>query len=177
MKIAIQNIISNFRKLTLKDIFVFLSIALFGIVLDLYTKHIVFNAEFSILQVCGILNIVKVENYGISFGLFAGSKLFVKKMIILFNVIVCIVLFYLLSSKNEYKKPNIFVISISMIISGAIGNIIDRIAFGYVRDFIDFHIFDKHWPAFNIADSCVCIGVGLWIILEMFKVKNTKIQK
>ena len=64
-----------------------------------------------------------------------------------------------------------------MIISGSIDNIIDRIAFGYVRDFIDFHIFDKHWPAFNIADSCVCIGVGLWIILEMFKVKNTKIQK
>ena len=177
MQTAIQNIFCNVRKITLKDIFVFLSIALFGIVLDLYTKCIVFNAEFSILQVCGILNIVKVENYGISFGLFACSKVFVKKLIIFFNIIVCLFLFYLLSSKNEYKKPNIFVISISMIISGAIGNIIDRIAFGELLYFIYFNIFDKHWPAFNIADSCVCIGVGLWIILEMFKVKNIKIQK
>lgn len=177
MKTAIQNIISNFRKLTSKDIGVFLCIVLFFITLDLYTKHIVFNANFSVFKICNILNFVKVENHGISFGLFAGSKVFVKKLIIFFNIIVCLFLFYLLSSKNEYKKPNIFVISISMIISGAIGNIIDRIAFGYVRDFIDFHIFDKHWPAFNIADSCVCIGVGLWIILEMFKVKNIKIQK
>ena len=174
MKTAIQTLISNFRKLTLKDICIFLSITAFGIVLDLYTKYIVFSADFSVLQVCGILNIVKVENYGISFGLFAGSKIFVKKLIMLLNIIVCMVLFYLLSSKNEYKKPNIFLISISMIISGAIGNVIDRIMFGYVRDFIDFHIFDKHWPAFNIADSIICVGVGLWIILDMFKAKNIK---
>lgn len=177
MKTFIKNIFLNLLKITLKDIITFLIVALFCITLDLYTKHIVFNTEFSVLKVCKIFNIVKVENYGVSFGLFSDSNLLVKNLIILFNIIVCLILLYLLGTKHGYKQPNLFLFSISIIISGAIGNIIDRIKFGYVRDFLDFHIVDKHWPAFNIADCCICIGVGLWIILEMCKNKDVNKRK
>jgi signal peptidase II len=56
----------------------------------------------------------------------------------------------------------------ALIIGGAIGNMVDRLRFGAVIDFLDFHAKDYHWPAFNIADSCVCIGVFLLIIWGLF---------
>lgn len=172
MKTDIRNILFNLRKVSLRDLFLFLIVFVFCLSLDLYSKNIVFRSNFTFWNVCEVLNIIKVENYGISFGLFAGSNFFVKKLIIIFNISICCYLLFLLKIKDEYKKPNLFLVSISMIISGAIGNVFDRIKFGYVRDFIDFHVFNKHWPAFNIADSCICVGVGLWVILEIFKIKT-----
>ena len=177
MKHYILSILSNLRRISGRDLMLFLVVFALCLSLDLYTKTIVFSADFSVLKICNILNIVKVENYGISFGLFASSTIFIKKLIVIFNIVVCLCLFYLLSSKSNYRKPNVFLVAISMIISGAIGNVYDRIKFGYVRDFIDCHIFDKHWPAFNVADSCICIGVGLWIILEILTNKTFNKQK
>jgi len=58
--------------------------------------------------------------------------------------------------------------SLGMIMGGAIGNVIDRLRFGAVFDFLDVHIADSHWPAFNVADSFICIGAGLIIIQALF---------
>ena len=81
----------------------------------------------------------------------------------------------LIKTQNEYKKPNVFKTSIALIFGGAVGNLVDRIMFGFVRDFIDCHVVDYHWATFNVADICVCVGVGLWILCE-FCYKNKVIS-
>jgi signal peptidase II len=65
------------------------------------------------------------------------------------------------------KHETLMAAALSLILGGAIGNLIDRVAYGYVIDFLDVHYQDWHWPAFNIADSAICIGVGL-MLLESF---------
>lgn len=54
--------------------------------------------------------------------------------------------------------------ALALILGGALGNLIDRIRFGAVVDFLDFHLASLHWPAFNVADVCICLGVGLYIL-------------
>jgi signal peptidase II len=65
-------------------------------------------------------------------------------------------------------------LALSLILGGAVGNIIDRIRFGAVIDFVDIHFFDFHWPAFNIADSAITIGVALFLLDSFFK-KSAKV--
>lgn len=67
------------------------------------------------------------------------------------------------------KHETLMAIALSMILGGAVGNLIDRVAYGYVIDFLDVYYQQWHWPAFNIADSAICIGVGL-MLLESFGV-------
>jgi len=68
-------------------------------------------------------------------------------------------------------------IALTLILSGAAGNLIDRIYLGVVRDFIDFHWYDIHWPAFNFADTSICIGTGL-LILNLYRqdLKSSKLK-
>ena len=67
------------------------------------------------------------------------------------------------------KHETLMAIALSLVLGGAIGNLIDRIAYGYVIDFLDVYYQTWHWPAFNIADSAICVGVGL-MVLESFEV-------
>ena len=67
------------------------------------------------------------------------------------------------------KHETLMAIALSLVLGGAIGNLIDRIAYGYVIDFLDVYYKTWHWPAFNIADSAICVGVGL-MVLESFEV-------
>lgn len=67
------------------------------------------------------------------------------------------------------KHETLMATALSLVLGGAIGNLIDRVAYGYVIDFLDVYYQDWHWPAFNIADSAICIGVGL-MLLESFGV-------
>jgi signal peptidase II len=65
------------------------------------------------------------------------------------------------------KHETLMAIALALVLGGAIGNLIDRVAYGYVIDFLDVYYQDWHWPAFNIADSAICVGVGL-MLLESF---------
>lgn len=67
------------------------------------------------------------------------------------------------------KHETLMAVALSLVLGGAVGNLIDRVAYGYVIDFLDVYYQDWHWPAFNIADSAICIGVGL-MLLESFGV-------
>ncbi|MDT4289668.1 signal peptidase II [Methylomonas sp. MO1] len=67
------------------------------------------------------------------------------------------------------KHETLMAVALALVLGGAIGNLIDRVAYGYVIDFLDVYYQDWHWPAFNIADSAICIGVGL-MLLESFGV-------
>ena len=127
------------------------------VIIDQITKFIVhkyMDLYDSVNVIPYFLNFTYIRNEGIAFGIyFEGGKIF----FIILPILITIYLFYLL--KNEEFQDNQSQIALYLIISGAIGNIIDRIFRGYVVDFIDFHLNGMHWYVFNIADSSVTIGL------------------
>ena len=111
-------------------------------------------------HVFDFFNIVFTWNPGTSFSLFRAlgeSAPFV--VIFATSAITGYILYYLFKRATSYEK-----VPLALIAGGAIGNLIDRIRFGAVVDFLDFHIGGYHWPAFNVADVCIVVGVGLYIL-------------
>lgn len=148
----------------------------FGIlVLDQWTKYIIVQ-KFRLYQgvevIHGFFNIIHVRNTGGAFGIFGGERggigsiLFVVVSLIAIGAIV-----FLFVKTKENEKA--LALSFSLILSGAMGNLIDRLHFGEVVDFLDFHLSAYHWPAFNVADSAICIGIGL-MALELLIRDNRK---
>lgn len=114
------------------------------------------------LELAPFFNIVMVWNHGISFGLFAGQRVPVA-LVASSLIITCILLGWL------YKNASLLTaFALGCVIGGALGNVIDRLRFGAVVDFLDFHIGQYHWPAFNVADSTIFIGVVLLCAGSMF---------
>ena len=152
----------------------FIAIILIAIVvatIDIYTKRLVFNYidEASAIEINSFLNLVKVWNRGISFGMFNWAENSRLIFTILQSFIALIILIWGLF--NQQKK---MITPLGLIVGGAFGNVIDRFLMGAVADFIDFHIYDYHWPAFNFADSAVFIGVSLILLFDLFaKNKST----
>jgi len=144
---------------------------------DLFTKKLAFrileqkgalNDEFYI-KVTGFFNIVKVWNNGVSFGMFNQAK----HSQIIFSVIVATIILILLVWLYKNTKPHLTA-ALAFIIGGALGNLSDRIHNGAVADFLDFHAFGYHWPAFNLADSFVLIGVVILVFDDLFLNKKQK---
>lgn len=114
------------------------------------------------INVLPFFNIVYVENTGTAFGMFQslGNSFFV-----IFSVLaILFIVFLILKSEHD-------LLSFSMFLGGAIGNLYDRIYRGYVVDFIDVYVGKHHWPAFNIADSALTIGIVLLILGTFIKKK------
>ena len=107
-----------------------------------------------------LFNLVLIYNRGMSFGLFNGGGGLNALMFSLFAAAIVTVLIYWLSRVESL----LLAIAIGLIIGGAIGNVIDRIRWGAVVDFLDFHVGTWHWPAFNVADSAICIGVAMMLL-------------
>jgi signal peptidase II len=111
-------------------------------------------------NVTSFFNIVLIYNRGMSFGLFnSGGGL----NALLFSVVAAAIVTVLTYWLSRVESP-LLAGAISLIIGGAVGNVIDRIRFGAVVDFLDFHIGSWHWPAFNIADSAICVGVAMMLL-------------
>lgn len=144
--------------------------AFLALLADQVSKFIV-DTELVIdepIEVCDYFNLVKVWNTGISFSLFNNYGNIGKISLILFALIV--VAFLLRWMYKEDDKLKTF--GLSLIIGGALGNVVDRIRAGAVLDFLDFHYDSLHWPAFNLADTFICIGAFLLIWLEISNKKN-----
>jgi signal peptidase II len=134
------------------------SAALLIIVLDQLAKFLIksnFQLNQSIPVIKNVFHLTYITNTGSAFGLFKGINLF----FVFFSIAVIIAIFYYLRQAKEKEK--IVVFSIGLLLGGTIGNLIDRISYGAVIDFLDFRI----WPVFNIADSAVTISVILLIIM------------
>lgn len=137
------------------------------LLVDQLTKLIIlknFHPGDSIAVIKNVFHISLVCNEGAAFGIFSGrSLLFIW---VSFIAIIVIVLIFALFKKvfRKHKSTQVF---LSLILAGAIGNLIDRIRFGFVIDFLDFRI----WPVFNIADSAITVGTIL-LILQMLKHKS-----
>ncbi len=124
--------------------------------------------HFNSVTLLPFLNFVMVWNQGISFGLFDTND---PRMPMLFIGISLLISIPMLIWLALSRRPPLS-IGLSLIIGGAIGNVIDRVRFGAVADFIDLHINNQyHWPAFNLADSCIVIG-ALLLIIDSFLNKN-----
>lgn len=111
-------------------------------------------------HVCDIFNIVFTWNPGASFSLFRtlGDSAPLAIIVATGFIIGCIG-YYLFARAKDYER-----VPLALIVGGALGNLIDRVRFGAVVDFLDFHIGGAHWPAFNVADICIVVGVGLYLL-------------
>jgi signal peptidase II len=111
-------------------------------------------------NVTPFFNIVLIHNRGMSFGLFNSDAGLNALLFSLVAAAIVTVLIYWLSRVDS----SLLAVAIGLIIGGAIGNVIDRVRLGAVVDFLDFHVGLWHWPAFNVADSAICIGVAVMLL-------------
>ena len=134
---------------------IYIFIGILAVVVDQISKLLVqrnmYGSEISIID--NFFSLSYVENFGAAWGIFSEWDFLLK---VLPPVLIVIILIYLYKSKPDKFE----ILSGTLVISGAIGNFIDRIKLGYVIDFIDF----KFWPVFNFADICIVVGCFLMII-------------
>ena len=124
--------------------------------------------SFALILFASFLSMTPVWNSGISFGFFQDSGEIGRYGFTIFAFLVSIWLIY-----SSFKLPRYSSLGFILIASGAIGNAIDRIIYGKVVDFIDFHIEDLHWPAFNLADTIIFIGAVLFLYNQFFTIERT----
>ena len=150
----------------------FWSLLVVGLVLDLWTKKAVFDwldHRRSVSIINGFLQMVRVLNNGAAFGVFAGKPYFLTAISVIALVVVLGVFLF---SGTHYRLVHV---ALGLFTAGICGNLYDRIFNnGLVRDFIDVYYRDSHWPAFNIADSLLCIGIGLLIISTFLTEKSAQ---
>lgn len=117
----------------------------------------------SIVVVSGLFSITHVKNTGAAFGLFAGHASVFRT---LFFVVITVgaLMLILLIFRSVKEKRVLVPLSLGMITAGALGNLVDRIRWGYVIDFLDVYWRTHHWPAFNIADSAITVGILLVLV-------------
>lgn len=140
--------------------------ALIVFILDQWSKFAILQSpellEHKSIELTSFFNLALVFNRGVSFGMFSGQNQ--PFLLIIISLIIISVLFVWLWRNHSLMAA----IGIGFIIGGAIGNVVDRARYGAVVDFLDFHISDWHWPAFNIADSSIFIGVVVLCVYSMF---------
>ena len=142
-----------------------LIVSIIILVIDQITKAIVVSRFdlFESIPVVPFFNLTFVVNYGFAFGFLNSPSL--NQMIV--SIVILSIIFYFLYLLIK-TQDRIFKICLILILSGALGNFFDRIFRGYVVDFIDIYVFNYHWPAFNIADSCISIGFVILILNILF---------
>jgi signal peptidase II len=133
------------------------------LVLDQLTKYLVdrwMSLHHSIPILEGLFNLTYVRNTGAAFGIFAGShEAFRLPFLILVSVVAIGFVFVMLKRLRDGEAG--LITALSFILGGALGNLIDRVLYGEVIDFLDFYWSRYHWPAFNVADSFITVGVTI----------------
>ena len=151
-------------------LYISLSIALIVLVLDLASKYWVESTlEFGQkIALTGFFNLVLTYNPGAAFSFLSEESGWQRWFLSGIAGSAALLIIFLL---NKYKHEQLFCMSLSLILGGALGNLYDRVTLGHVVDFLDFYIGTYHWPAFNIADSAIFIGAAL-MIYESFRHKE-----
>jgi len=133
-----------------------------GIVL----KSVPLNASMPVIS--GFFSITHIHNRGGAFGFMATLGPELRAIIFLFVSLLAVglILYFYLSTPPSHS---LLATGFAMIFGGAIGNLVDRVRFGKVVDFLDFHVAGWHWPAFNVADSAITIGIFIFLYHIVFK--------
>ncbi len=148
-----------------------LGVALVVVLLDQVTK-ITMTRLLSYGQVEYVnhyLNLVMVYNKGAAFSFLSDQSGWQRYF---FSALAAGVSVFIVWMLNRNANQRLFCWSLSLILGGAVGNLIDRLAYGHVIDFLDFHVLHWHWPAFNVADSAITIGAALFVLDELRRVNR-----
>jgi len=151
-----------------------LSLTMLVIVLDQATKLWADNALqlYLPVEVVPFFNLMLAYNPGAAFSFLSDAGGWQRWFFTALSSVVSVVLLIWLHRLKEQERW--MAASLSLILAGAVGNLIDRIAYGHVIDFIDVYYQNHHWPAFNIADSAICIGAVIMIVLTLREGRNEK---
>ena len=153
-----------------------LAIAVAVVIVDQLTKqwimtNFALHEQQSIIP--GFFDLVYVTNTGAAFGFLAGSKTWLRQVFfIAVSIVALVVIIY--AYDHLKKQARIFVYALGLIAGGAVGNLIDRLRFGSVVDFLDFYLGTHHWPAFNAADSAITTGVALFLFGTLLQHRKEK---
>jgi len=152
---------------------ILIGISLVVLVSDQFTKYLVdshFRLYESVTIVENFFHLTYVRNKGAAFGMLADSAIRIPFFITVSVLAALGILWYFNHARHLQKLA---IIALSLIFSGAVGNLIDRIRFGEVIDFLDIHWYEHHWPAFNVADSAITVGVAL-LLLDVWREERQK---
>lgn len=148
-----------------------MGIATVVLLLDQLTK-IAITRLFSYgesVAVTSYFNLVLVYNKGAAFSFLANQGGWQRWFFTVLGVAAALFIIYLL---KRHAGQRMFCWALALILGGAVGNVIDRVLYGHVIDFLDFHVGGWHWPAFNVADSAICVGAVLFVLDELRRVKK-----
>ena len=123
--------------------------------------------------ITGFFNIVRAHNTGAAFSFLAGGSGWQRWLFVAIGVIATVLIVWQL---RKHPGEKMFCLSLSSILGGAIGNVVDRLQHGYVVDFLDFYWGSSHFPAFNVADMGITLGAILLILDEVLRAKRAKNQ-
>ncbi len=138
------------------------------VLLDQASKYSVINYLNKDIEVINnFFYLIYTKNNGAAFSILTGKRLF---LIIITLLIIGSLIYYIIKNEISSKME---ILAFSLIIGGSLGNLIDRVVRGYVVDFISVKIFGYHFPIFNIADSLICIGVFILLIIQFRKERKS----
>jgi signal peptidase II len=144
-----------------------------SLALDLLTKAYAKASldEFTVRPVTEFFNLILAFNSGAAFSFLSGqgASQGLKMAGLALLAMVPLIWFYRLARPGDKGT----LISLGLVLGGALGNVHDRLRYGGVVDFLDFHLGDKHWPAFNVADIFICLGLGLLILFTVLNLGQT----
>jgi len=150
-----------------------LAIALVLLLVDQFTKILVIGS-FQLGEgqaVTGFFNLVRVHNAGAAFSFLAGASGWQRWFFTVLGLVAAVVIIWML---KNHPGQRLFCFALACILGGAVGNVIDRVLYGYVVDFLDFHWAGMHFPAFNVADSAITVGATCLILDELLRVRRAR---
>ena len=149
-----------------------LGLAFIILLVDQFTKVLIVGYYHlgDSTYVTSFFNVVRAHNAGAAFSFLAGASGWQRWFFTVLGLVAAIVIVWMLRSHPGQK---LFSFAMACILGGAIGNVIDRMMYGYVVDFLDFHWRGMHFPAFNVADSAISIGAACLILDELLRVRKS----
>jgi signal peptidase II len=155
------------------SLWLWLSIALLVVLADQFTKVLIvdYYALGDGFAVSSFFNIVRVHNHGAAFSFLASAGGWQRWFFTGLGIVATGVMVWML---HKHPHQKLFGFAIACVLGGAVGNVIDRVLYGYVVDFLDFHHSGIHFPAFNLADSAITLGAACLILDEMLRVKRSR---
>lgn len=146
----------------------YMAIAIITLLLDQASKWLALSQlQLGVPEpVLPFLNWLLLFNPGAAFSFLAQSSGWQRWFFTILGLLACAYIVYLL---RNHQEERLLCVALSLILGGAAGNVLDRLMYGAVVDFIDLHYANWHWPAFNVADSAICVGAGLIIASELRK--------
>jgi signal peptidase II len=160
------------------SLLLWLGIALVILLADQLTKLLIVDSFLlgDSQPVTTFFNLVRVHNSGAAFSMLSTASGWQRW---LFTGIGVVATFFILWLLRSHPTQKLFCFALALVLGGAVGNVIDRIAYGHVVDFLDFHwdwlspvFYEGHFPAFNVADSAICVGAVCLILDELIRVRR-----